>query len=79
MSTEYELGSDYMAHESGSRLSIGPIENKGSTDEFHSLGESMDEDDLRKLIVKLIHCCSYIAEDPEEILKRFNVKYEQDR
>jgi hypothetical protein len=77
MSTEYELGHGLVAVESGSRISIGVDRfsyDEGSCIEW--LTDSLDEEKLRALIIELIHACSYIADDPEVLLKRFNTTYE---
>lgn len=76
MSTEYELGSGYVAVESSSRISVGIIQNENSPeDRFHDFGESMNELELRRFIVELVKSCSYVSDDPEATLKRFNVDY----
>lgn len=76
MSTEYELGHGVTAVESSSRISIGVVVEEGIHHHFYKFSESMDEHQLRALIVKLIHSCSYISEDPSDILARFNVTYQ---
>ena len=40
--------------------------------------EALDATTLRKAIIKQIEVLSYISDDPEEVMKRFNVNYRQE-
>ena len=71
MSTEYELAPNLSACEASSLITIG-VDNP--------VGESMwtprmDEHQLRTAIIKLVEVLSYVSDDPEEALARFNVSY----
>lgn len=41
--------------------------------------KSLDAAQLRDAIIRQIEVLSYISDDPEEVLKRFNVNYGQTR
>ncbi len=72
MSTEYHITGDLFACEHSSKIDL----YIDSVDRgFHYAKNNMDENDLRVAIVKLIHACSYISDDPCALLDRFNTKY----
>jgi hypothetical protein len=73
MSTEYKITEDISAHESSSCISLGIDMGDGSgMSEFSTY---MNEVEFRMAIIKQIEVLSYISDDPEEVLKRFNVDY----
>jgi len=73
MSTEYKITEDISAHESSSCISLGIDMGDGSG--MCEFSTYMDEAAFRKAIIKQIEALSYISEDPEATLKRFNVDY----
>ena len=73
MSTEYKITEDISAHESSSCISLGIDMGDGSgMSEFSAY---MNEVEFRMAIIKQIVALSYISEDPEATMKRFNVDY----
>jgi hypothetical protein len=70
MSTDYKLAADLFATESSTNVAIG-IDNY----EGYMVSQYMDEHQLRAAIVKLVEVLSYVSDDPEEVLRRFNVNY----
>lgn len=71
MSTEYEISPGFSLVESSSYLT--PMTRTPAGDVL--CGERMDEAQARRAIIKFIEAVSYIADDPDVILSRFNVKY----
>jgi hypothetical protein len=71
MSTEYEIHPGFSLVESSSYLT--PMTYTPTGDVLS--GERMDEAQACRAIIKFIEAVSYIAEDPDVILDRFNVKY----
>ena len=71
MSTSYDITKHLTAHESSTRITFSLYDGTETTDS----GEELDALALRKAIVKLVHVLSYISDDPEEALSRFNVDY----
>lgn len=72
MSTEYHITGELFACERSGKIDL----YIDSVDRgFHYAKNDMDESDLRAAIVRLIHACSYISEDPQALLDRFNTSY----
>lgn len=70
MSTEYELAPGVTVTERSGRLSMSVEMVNG-----YLAAPEMDEATTRLAIIKLVEALSYISEDPDEVLARFNVKY----
>ncbi len=71
MSTEYQLAPNLSAHESSGFITIAVDTPVGDFLET----PRMDERQLRTAIIKLVEVLSYVSDDPEEALARFNVSY----
>jgi hypothetical protein len=71
VSTSYQITKELTAHESSTRITLSLETGSAFLDSY----EELDALALRKAIVKLVHVLSYISDDPEEALSRFNVDY----
>lgn len=77
MSTEYEIHPGVYLGEHSCKVDLyGSVTRDGYAVD---LAADITDEDLRKMIVKMVHVLSYISDDPEEVLKRFNVGYEDQR
>ena len=74
MSTEYEVLGDLVAVESSAQIDLGLSTGMNCTG-YMTLMRDIDENQMRKMIVNLVKIGSYISDDPEEFLQRFNVDY----
>ena len=72
MSTSYTITKKIEAHESSCEISIG-VENRDSG--YYIYSPDMSYEEFRLAIIKQIEVLSYISDDPEATLKRFNVDY----
>lgn len=74
MSTEYQLARGLSAYEQSGRVEIY-VEDPLSPERLVDFCPAMDEHQLRAAIINLVKVLSYVSEDPDEALTRFNVKY----
>ena len=74
MSTTYRISEDIDAEESSGRVCVGVVKETRYDGEF-TYSSYMDSTALRTAIIKMIEVLSYISDDPEEVLRRFNVDY----
>lgn len=70
MSTEYNIAPGVTVTESSCRLSFAVECGSG----FLSAPD-MDEATTKLAIIKLVEALSYISDDPDAVLSRFNVEY----
>lgn len=71
MSTEYQLAPNLSAYESSGFITIAVDTPVGDFLET----PRMDEHQLRTAIIKLVEVLSYVSDDPDAALARFNVRY----
>ena len=74
MSTEYQLAPGLFAVESSSMIEIYVEDPRHPYCEVTHCPR-MDERQLRTAIIKLVEVLSYVSDDPDEALARFNVNY----
>ena len=74
MSTEYQLAPGLSAVESSMVIEIF-VEDPRHPDCEVIHCPRMDEHQLRTAIIKLVEVLSYVSDDPDEALARFNVSY----
>ena len=74
MSTEYQLAPGLFAVESSMMIEIF-VEDPRHPNREVTHCPRMDEHQLRTAIIKLVEVLSYVSDDPEEALARFNVSY----
>lgn len=74
MSTEYPITPtrDVSLCEQSTKVSFTVDTPRGSL-----TSSEMNADGLRETIIRQIEILSYISDDPNEVLKRFNVEYGQ--
>ena len=74
MSTEYVLARGLTAYEQSGMVEIY-VEDPLSPERTVDFCPRMDEHQLRTAIIKLVEVLSYVSDDPEEAMRRFNVQY----
>jgi len=72
MGTEYKIAEDVYLAESSCEVRFILVKEGDIKDEC---SKWMSAQDLKEAILEQIFVLSYISEEPEEVLKRFNVDY----
>lgn len=71
MSTAHELAPGLDIVEQSCKVSFGVEVGDG----YYRYCNALTADEFRLAIIKQIEVLSYISDDPEEVLRRFNVDY----